>query len=256
MAEQGGVGIDLRPLRLVVADRIAPVFERVLEERRDLVIALYVIGSAVTDDFDPERSDINSLIVLREMDLDFLDLLGALCREFRDSRIGPPMLMTPKYVERWHNVSPLELLDLKLVNRLVYGEDLLRGVEIGRLPVRIQCKRELRNRLVMLSWGYVRAAGSKSDLTELLVQSVFGLAPLMRGILYARGDDPPLTAAPLFDTLSGLVGSPALSLREVYWMKLRETKMPVARVRAVLKDYYRAIETLIDVVDRIETAES
>ena len=253
MADLPDHPLDVTALRLVVADRITPFFQRVLEEHGSHVIALHVIGSAVTDDFDPERSDINSLIVLREIELDFLDTLGSLCGEFRASRIASPMLMTPKYIERWHNISPLELLDLKLVNGLVHGEDRLRGLEIARSAVRLQCKRELRNRLIKLSWGYVRAAGRKRALTELMVDSVFGLAPLMRGILYARSEEPPTTIGPLFDALSSLVGSAALSFKEVYWMKLRETKMPVSRVRDILKDYYRAIETLIDVVDRIET---
>ena len=256
MAKQENDGLDLSQLRLFVADRVEPFFRRILEERKDLVLALHVIGSAVTEDFDPERSDINSMIVLKEMDLDFLDLLGALCREFSESRIRSPMLMTRDYIERWRDGSPVELLEIKLINRRVYGADLLSGVDIDRELVRLQCKRELRNRLVMVSWGYVRAAGNKRQLTELLHDSVFGLAPLARGILYSRGEEPPVTAVPLFDALSAFVGGVALSFKEVYWMKLRETKMPVSRVRAILKDYYRAIETLIDVVDQIESPAS
>ena len=243
--------LNLKPLRLFVADRVEPFFRKILAERQDHVLALHVIGSAVTDDFDPDRSDINSLIVLREMDLDFLDFLGSLCREFKHSRLGPPMLLTPKYIERWHNISPLELLDLKLVNERVYGADLLAEVDISRSAVRLQCRRAMRSRLIHLSWGYVRAAENKRELTELMADSVFGLAPLMRGILYARGEQPPITVGPLFDALSALVGSAALSFKEVYWAKIRETKMPIARVRATLKDYYRAIEILIDLVDNM-----
>ena len=252
MSDQPKDDLDLSCLRLFVADRIQPFFTRILDERRDLVRALHVIGSAVTDDFDPERSDINSMVVLREMDLEFLDLLGALCRQFRDSRIRPPTLMTPKYIERWREVSPVELLDLQQVNQLVYGEDLFADLEIDPALVRLQCKHELRNRLILLSWGYVRAAGNKRELTDLLLESVFGLVPVIRGVIYARGEDPPVAVTPLFDALAAFVGATALSFKEVYWMKLRETKMPVARVRAALKDYYRAIETLIDVVDQID----
>ncbi len=256
MADQSDNSLDLTSLRLVVADHVAPFFERVLESRRDLVLALHVIGSAVTDDFDPQRSDINSVVVVREMDLELLDLLGSLCHEFEDSRIGPPMLITPKYIERWRDASPIELLDVKLVNTLVYGVDLLSPVEIGRAPVRLQCKRELRSRLITLSRGYVSAAGNKRRLTALLHDSVFGIAPLMRGILYARGEEPPTTTGPLFDALASFVGTTALSFKEVYWMKLRQTKMSVSRVRAILEDYYRAIETLIDVVDEIEAPDT
>jgi hypothetical protein len=249
VAEQESTALNLADLRLFVADRVGPFFEPILKERRDLVLALHVIGSAVTDDFDPERSDINTMIVLKHMDLDFLDLLGALCHEMRHKRIGSPTLMTPRYIEQWLDVSPIELLDLQLVNRLVYGRDLFAELCLDREAVRLESKRELRNRLIMLSWGYVRASGNKAHLTELLVESVFMLAPLVRGILYAKGEEPPVMAAPLFDKLADLVGPAALSFKEVYWMKSHDTKLPVARVRDILKDYYRAIESLIDVVD-------
>jgi hypothetical protein len=249
MADQESTGLDLSGLRLFVADRVGPFFEQVLDQRRDLVLALHVIGSAVTDDFDPERSDINTMIVLEQMDLEFLDLLGSLCHEMRDKRIGSPTLMTPKYIEQWLDVSPIELLDLKLVNQLVYGSDLFTGLDLDPGLIRLECKRELRNRLIMLGWGYVQAAGNKRELTDLLVDSVFMLAPLVRGVLHVKGEVPPVLAAPLFEQLAELVGPAALSFKEVYWMKLHHTKLPVARVRAILKDYYRAIETLIDVVD-------
>ena len=247
MADQS---LDLSALRLYVADRVEPLFSTILESKKDELLALHVIGSALTDDFDPERSDVNSLIVLKQMDLDFLDLVAALCRQ--EPKLAAPMLMTPKYIERWRDVSPVELLDLKLVNKLVYGTDIVSSVEIDPADVRLQCKRELRNRLIRLNWGYVRAEGNKTDLSTLLHDSVIGLAPIMRGILYARGEQPPLTIAPLFEALASFVGTtPALSFKEVYWMKLREIKMPVSQVRAILKDYYRAIEALIDVVDQM-----
>jgi len=253
---ENGDALDLTSLRLFVADRIAPFFRRVLEARGGHVVALHVIGSAVTDDFDPERSDINSLIVLDEMDLEFLDVLGSLCRQFRDERVGPPTLMTPQAIQRCLDASPVELLDIRLVNTLVYGTDLLAGLHIPRSAVRLQCERELRHRLLLLTWGYVGAADRKRRLTELLHQSVFGLAPLVRGVLYARGEEPPTTVGPLFDALASLVGGAALSFKEVYWMKLHETKMPVARVRAILKDYYHALEILIDVADRIDAPDA
>ena len=242
--------IDLASLRLYVADRVKPFFSKVIESKKDDILALHVIGSALTDDFDPERSDVNSLVVLKQMDLNFLDLVASFCRQ--DPKLAAPMLMTPNYIERWRDVSPIELLDLKLVNKLVYGTDIISSIEIDPAAVILQCKRELRNRLIRLSWGYVRAEGHKAGLSELLQDSVAGLAPIMRGIIYARGEQPPLTIAPLFDALASFVGTTqALSFKEVYWMRLREIKIPVSQVRAILKDYYRAIEALIDGVDRI-----
>jgi hypothetical protein len=242
--------LDLTSLRLYVADRVEPFFRRLLDERGELVLALHVIGSAVTDDFEPGRSDINVMIVIEKMDFDLLDFLAALCHEMRKTRIRPTV-MTPRYIRRWQDGSPVELLDFQRGNVLVYGEDLFAALPVDRERVRLECKQQLRRRLIELSWGYLQAGASKDELTGLLERSVYGLVPLMRAIIYARGDEPPVTAGPLFDALAEFIGAAALSFKEVYWMRSHETRLPVARVRDILKDYYRSIESLIDVVDQM-----
>lgn len=245
--------MNLGQIRLFVADRVTPLFEKVIETKQDKVIGLHVIGSAITDDFDQDRSDINTLVVLNEMDLDFLDTAATLCHKYGDGRLGSPWLMTPQFIERMAETSPVELLDLKLVNKLVWGSDVVSGVDIPKSSIRVQCKRELRNRLIKLGWGYVRVGSGKNDMADLLDESVSGLAALMRAILYMKGETPPLTSALLLEALAPLVGPSALSFKEVHWMKTRGQKMPVPRMRAALKDYYRAIEKLIEVVDKIES---
>ena len=67
MAERKDDTLDLSQLRLFVGDRIGPFFERILAARDDL-LALHVIGSAVTLRFDEPSAGI-----VREAALGLLD---------------------------------------------------------------------------------------------------------------------------------------------------------------------------------------
>ena len=62
-------------LKADIADRYKPFLDKVLEPHQDLIHSVHIVGSALTQDFDPRTSDINSVIVLGKMDLKFLKFL-------------------------------------------------------------------------------------------------------------------------------------------------------------------------------------
>ena len=61
-------------LKTAITDRYKPFLEVLLGGHQEKIHSVYIIGSALTRDFDPKISDINSVIVLHEMDLKFLEL--------------------------------------------------------------------------------------------------------------------------------------------------------------------------------------
>jgi hypothetical protein len=73
----------------------------------------------------PGRSDINSLLLLREMDLGVLESIAPLGRRFHRSGIAPPLVMDPGYVNDSLDVFPMEFLEMRLIHETVFGEDIL-----------------------------------------------------------------------------------------------------------------------------------
>ena len=65
-------------LRTDIADRYKPFRDVLLQNHQDKLHSVYIVGSALTQDYDPKISDINSVIVLHKMDLKFLELLAPL----------------------------------------------------------------------------------------------------------------------------------------------------------------------------------
>lgn len=55
------------------ARRIRPFFEALLQANASLIQSMHITGSAATAAYDPGYSDVNSVVVLHEMDLTFLE---------------------------------------------------------------------------------------------------------------------------------------------------------------------------------------
>ena len=137
-------------LRTAITDRYKPFLEVLLGDHQEKIHSVYIVGSALTLDFDPKISDINSVIVLHEMDLKFLELLAPLGRKYGKKRISAPLIMTPAYIDKSRDVFPIEFLNIKLLHHTVFGQDIFKSLDIDRSDLRHQCERELKVKLIGL----------------------------------------------------------------------------------------------------------
>ncbi len=72
------------------AVRFKPFLDEILNNYKEEIHSIYIIGSALTKDFDPGQSDINSVFVLNRMDLKFLELVAPLGKKYGKKRSPPP----------------------------------------------------------------------------------------------------------------------------------------------------------------------
>jgi hypothetical protein len=74
--------MDDSNLKADISVRYKPFLDGVLTPHRDTLHSIELFGSAVTQDYDPKISDINSVMVLHKMDLKFLALLAPLGKKY------------------------------------------------------------------------------------------------------------------------------------------------------------------------------
>ena len=164
------MSLRLDRLSPAVRAKAAPFLEDLARVAGADLHSLHVVGSAVTPDWVEGRSDVNTLLVLREMDLAVLEAIGPLGKRHRRTGIAPPLVMDTAYIAGSLDVFPMEFLELRLIHETVAGEDLLAGLEIGRADLRHQCEREVRSRLVGLRQAYLRSLGEPKALAEALAR--------------------------------------------------------------------------------------
>lgn len=244
-------GLKLEKLRPEVVERIRPFFDAMILEHASNIHSLYVVGSSLTGDFNERTSDINSISVLKKMDLKFLEALAPMGKKYRKQKIAAPLIMTPEYIMNSSDVFPVEFLSFKLIHETVYGEDIFSGVEIRREDLRHQCERELKVKLIGLRQGFISTMGNPRAITDELVRAITGYIPLFRGIIMLLGDTPPVGYDDVLSMLSESTGVDCGIFRTVLAERREKIRLGKEEVESMFEAYYTATEGLGKVVDEI-----
>lgn len=239
-------------LNPAAAERFKPFQEEILKDHKKILHSITITGSALTDDFDSETSDVNSVFVFHAMDLEFLEFLAPLGKTYGKKGIASPLIMTPEYILKSLDVFPMEFLNIRLLHDTIFGEDLFKNLAIDRSDLRLQCERELKVRLIGLRQGYLSSSGNAKILTDLFVNTIAGYIPLFRGIILLLGKEPPLKNQDVLTVLSEISGIDTQVFKTVLKQKKQKTKMMLKQLNAIFKDYYIAMEKLGDITDGIK----
>ncbi len=96
--------------------KFKPFLDVVLNNYKDKIHSIHIIGSALTEDFNPKTSDINSILVLKRFDLKFLEDFAPLGKKFGKKQISSLLIMTPEYVSIFLDVFPIEFLTINVLH--------------------------------------------------------------------------------------------------------------------------------------------
>jgi hypothetical protein len=251
-------------LHAVIPKRLRPFFEELLKGCHDSIDSLYVVGSAATPDFHEKHSNINSIVVLNEFDFEFMRFLGRLGKTHKKQGIAAPLIMTPLSINRSLDVFPVEFLDIRLIHKTVYGKDIFSAVEIDPACLRIQCEREIKTRLIGLRQGYIASHGDKDLLADLLARSITGCLPVLRGIVFLAGKEPPIgrgdTVRMLATVTEGYCRKSGICIRtevleKVLALKHRQVSLPLDELHRITEEYYNVLEITGRFIDEFNTAD-
>jgi hypothetical protein len=239
-------------LKADISARYKPFLDKIFENHQDLIHSIHIVGSALTQDFDPKISDINSVVVLHKMDLKFLEFLAPLGKKYGKKRIAAPLIMTPEYIENSLDVFPLEFFNIKMLHHTVWGEDIFQFLEIHQSDLRRQCEKELKVKLIGLRQGYISASGDQKILARGFAESFAGYMPLFKAIIFLLGKEAPHHNEDILTALEEVSGVRTEVFRQVSKQKKQKTKPSITELNMVFEDYYRAIEKLGEITDAID----
>jgi len=240
----GGISVD-------AANRARPFIEDIIALNGNRIHSLHIIGSAATDEYVPEASDVNTLLVLSKMDFEMLDAIASLGRKYARKHLKSPLLMTPDYIRNSLDVFPVEFLNISLIHKTVYGDDVFSSVRVSNADLRLQCERDIKAKLVGLRQGYISSMGDAKFLAEGFASSFAGYIQLFRGILQLHGKTPPVASREVLSVLQESAGADVAAF--VFVLEHRHTKKTPSdqELKNAFMGYYRTIELLGDLVDSI-----
>jgi hypothetical protein len=233
-----------------IHEPVAVLVEQLTAALPDNLDSVTLVGSALTTDFHPRVSDINTVVVVHRDDMAALRAIGSLGKTLRKKHLSAPLLMTPSYIERSRDVFGVELLDFQLTHRTVLGEDPFAALMFVKPNVRLQCERELKATLSRLRQGYLTSGGHRGLIQDVLVAAVKGLAPLVRAMLWLKDLDRPSTMEATFRKGFEVFGANLDAAVAIE--RQRRDGSRGSDVESSFESVYAAVEQLASVVDTLE----
>lgn len=232
-----------------VAEKIAPMVEDMLGAHASNIHSFHIVGSALIPDYNEKLSDINSVVVLHDMDLKFIEFLAPLGRKYGRKRIAAPLVMTPGYIRDSIDAFPVEFHDFKLIHKTVYGDDILAALQIHKQPLRLQCEREIKTRLIGLRQGYISSLGRKGDLIPALIASFTGSMALFRAIISLLGKEPPVPRRDVVSLFCTTLSIDPAAFEKMLLLKTGALKPSKQELRSLFESYYNALEATGKIID-------
>lgn len=226
--------------------------ERSLGQQAPGIESISVVGSALTEDFVPKASDINTVIIFRSQVAATLDAMAHAGKGLHKMRIAPPLLLSADFLASSRDTFPIELLDFQLNHCTIFGKDPFEGLELSKKDVRLQCERELRSTLFRLSQGYVACGADTKVVAVLLMSAVSAMTPLLRAMLWLKDVDRSGIFAEVFAKTAKAFSVHTTPLADVRKWKASRSMPGSDAARGAFFATYELVSRLTAEMDKIE----
>jgi len=194
---------------------------------------------------------VNLFCVIRDSSFAALQSMAPAVKWWSAQKQPPPLFMTHDEIKRSTDLFTIELLDMQQHHRVLFGEDVVRGLSIPANLHRLQVEYELREKLGLLRQHLLLASDNDSRMWELLLRSVSSFATLFRHALIVLGHDAPVGKREAVEALSKQIGFDASGILQVLDVRERKSDRKKSNVAEVFSKYLAALEQVAAAVDRM-----
>ena len=232
--------------------KLSELVERLKKALGDSLIAVILYGSATTDDYQEERSDLNVLCVLSRLSTGELEGSEATFEWWRGGGNPPPLLLTEEEVRTSTDCFPMEFHDMAQYRRVLYGADVIRDLTVDNKFYRAQVEHELRAKQIRLRQRAAEVLQQPERLQRLMTDSISTFCVLGRHALVLSGQPPQWKKREILAALGGVTGRPLAAADEILAIRLSGKRVAKAEARQLLDRYLGDVEQLVRFVDGLE----
>ena len=215
--------------------------------------SVILYGSAAAGDFIPQQSDYNLMIALHRIAPEDLRNAHASVREWHRMGHPVPIYFTVSELQNAADVFPIEFHQMEVAHKVLFGTDVLAGLNISDVFLRHQAEYELRSKLIQLRRQYIPASASVEGLKNLMADSLASFSALFRAVLLLHGVQPPAIKHEIVALTVQTLGLDGAVFEKIF--NIRENnfagKLEEVEANALFGEYMEQIEKVIDSVDAV-----
>ncbi len=243
--------INEEKLHIEVQKKFIPYLKVISDMHRDNLISVYIYGSAAGGNYIPKVSDINSVFVFKDLKFSIFKSSLNVVSKGIFKKIAAPLFLTKAYIESSLDVFPIEFLDMKENHILLYGEDILSGLEIKGDHIRLFCEQQIKGKLIRIRQAYLEVGLKKKGLEALLKESLNSLIPIFRNLIRLKEKQPPVNKTEIIRQLCQIFGLDENVFLPIYKDSTDDEKIANQEVVVFLEKYLIQIGKLAGMVDKL-----
>jgi hypothetical protein len=178
--------------------------------------SVIMYGSAVSHEFRPGKSSIVLAFVVNKNPISLLSRCTALHRKWSRRGVATPLFLTPAYIASSLDSYPAEFFDMQTNYRILYGDDVLKPLQIEKKYLRLQCEREFKGIAVHLRSAFLDAFGKEQRMRELLTRALEKMLPLFKALLALGNRKIPAMSGEIVSSVEDMLGLGAGALSQVH----------------------------------------
>ena len=215
------------------------------------LLAVILYGSAAAGDYVTDHSDVNLLCVLGETSFAAIEALAPSIAWWVKQKQCEPLLMSAEEMRRSADVFSIEFLDMRRHYRVLWGEDVLKTLDIPMRWHRVQLEYELREKTILLRQQLLMVSGNDTAKWDLLLRSLPAFGTLFRHALIALGDAGAGSKREVTAALAGKLKIEASVFRELLDIRERKKDRKTASVDDLFARYLKLVHEVTAAVDRM-----
>lgn len=216
----------------------------------DNLKSVVLFGSAAAQSPLPKR-DLDLMLILESLQLEQLVTGARLIRRWMARGNPEPLLIDVAHIASSQDVFPIEFSDMQARHQILCGEDLLHHINIERPALRLQCEREIKQKILLLREHLILVYPRRRALRRLLLESAASILAIVRGTLRIIGETVAATSTEQVRQLSTLSNVDLNPLVEILADRHHERRIPRRRVQPLLERYLTSLEELATYIDQL-----
>lgn len=235
-----------------VKARLQNYLKELLNLHQDNILSINLYGSAASGEFSPKTSDINILVILKEINLDTLKKsLKTISRGLK-KKIPAPLFLTREHIKTSLDTFPIEFVEMKENHLCLWGEDILKEIEVSFKNLRFVCEQQLKGKLIHIREIYLEVGLKRKGIEAILKNSLRSLLAVFKSCLRLKNINPSLNKEEMLKQLGETFNIETSAFIEILKDTRNDEKIAGENVEVFLEKYLKAIEKLASQIDKLE----
>lgn len=212
------------------------------------LVSVVLYGSAASQDFHAQFSDINLLCVVNDAST---AALLALASAFKGWTNLTPLIFTRAEIDASAEIFPIEMMDIRDRHHVLFGEDVFNQLTIPADRQRFQLEHELRTKLLLLRQHFLGSVSDDEKIRSLMLDSVSNFIVLFRHVLMVMGEEPAATKRQVVEQLVHKVQFDPSPFLELLQVREKKAAVNTIDVKLAFPRFLQGIERVIEALDGV-----